>query len=104
MAYLYESNISATDRFDRLQIRRDDGSTAIIRRGHSYDLTAAEADRVRRFAVLTSTASADEDPVNTGGGGSSQDSSTTNLVVTEPGAADVSPSSVQARTVWIKLS
>lgn len=62
-AYLYASNVSPRERFTRIELQLDNGSTAIIHRGHSYDLSAAEVSRVSSFVVLTPVGSADSDPV-----------------------------------------
>lgn len=64
MAYRYENNVSPADRFDKLELQLDNGSTVVLQRGKSYDLTASELARASRFIVLTSTADpADADPV-----------------------------------------
>jgi hypothetical protein len=55
MSYLYFANLDPSDRLNQLEIQLDNGTTAILRLGHSYDLTANELARARRYAVLTST-------------------------------------------------
>jgi hypothetical protein len=64
MAFLYVSNLDPTSRLDQLEIQLDNGSTAILRRGHSYDLTVNELARARRYVVMSSTGVvADEEPI-----------------------------------------
>jgi hypothetical protein len=64
MSYLYFANLDPSDRLNQLEIQLDNGTTAILRLGHSYDLTANELARARRYAVLTSTTEpADESPI-----------------------------------------
>jgi hypothetical protein len=63
MSYLYAANLDPRDRSDQLEFQLDDGSSAIIRLGHYYDLSAGELDRARRYVVmLSSTVSTDEEP------------------------------------------
>lgn len=64
MAFLYASNLDPFNRLDQLEIQLDSGDTAILRRGHYYDLTVNELARARQFIVLTSSATpADEAPI-----------------------------------------
>lgn len=64
MSYLYANNVSPADRFDKLELQRDDGSTVVLQRGKRYDLTAGEVARASRFVALVSTVDpADSDPV-----------------------------------------
>jgi hypothetical protein len=57
-AYLYSDNVSPRDRFDRLELQLDNGSTAIIRRGVAYDLSVNEVARARPFVVMAPVGSA----------------------------------------------
>jgi hypothetical protein len=61
-AFLYATNVSPRDRFDRLELQLDNGSTAIIRRGVAYDLTANEAARAQGFVVLQPVGAATGEP------------------------------------------
>ena len=64
MSYLYASNIDPLDRRTQLEIQLDNGTTAVLRMGHFYELTAGELARARRYIVLTaSTTSPDEEPI-----------------------------------------
>lgn len=64
MSYLYASNIDTLDRRTQLEIQLDNGSTALLRMGHFYDLTTSELARARQFIVLTSSSNTpDEEPI-----------------------------------------
>jgi hypothetical protein len=53
--YTYVSNVSPSDGFDRIDILLDNGQKTTIRRGSSYDLSANEVARARRYAVMVSS-------------------------------------------------
>jgi hypothetical protein len=57
MSFVYVSNISPSDRFTRLSFQLDDGATAVIRQGESYDLSATEVARASRYVVLAASGS-----------------------------------------------
>jgi hypothetical protein len=64
MAYLYSENLDPRARFDQLELQLDDGTTAILRQGHTYDLTGTEVTRARKYVVMTSASVvADEEPI-----------------------------------------
>jgi hypothetical protein len=63
-AFLYKDNVSPKDRFNKIELQLDSGSTAIIERGKSYELSATEITRVQRFIVLQPVSGiADSTPV-----------------------------------------
>src|SRR4051812_2541061 len=62
-AYLYRENVSPRDRFDRVELQLDTGTTAIIKRGSSYNLSPAEVARIQHFVVLQSVGAADSEPI-----------------------------------------
>jgi hypothetical protein len=51
--YTYVSNVSPSDGFDRIDIPLDNGQKTTIRRGNSYDLTATEVARARKYVVMS---------------------------------------------------
>lgn len=53
--YTYVSNVSPSDGFDRIDILLDNGQKTTIRRGSSYDLSANEVARARRYVVMASS-------------------------------------------------
>jgi hypothetical protein len=53
--YTYVSNVSPSDGFDRIDIPLDNGQKTTIRRGSSYDLTATEFARARKYVVMVSS-------------------------------------------------
>lgn len=53
--YTYVSNVSPSDGFDRVDIALDNGQKATIRKGNSYDLSATEVARARRYVVMVSS-------------------------------------------------
>jgi hypothetical protein len=59
MPYTYTGNISL-DRFDQLTLQLDNGSTALISRGHTYNLSPTELARARKYVVLVDSASVAE--------------------------------------------
>lgn len=61
--YLYKNNVSPRDGFDLIDLQLDNGSTAVIRRGGVYELTANEVARASRFIVLTQSSAPVEQPV-----------------------------------------
>jgi hypothetical protein len=64
MSYLYAANIDPFDRSSQLEIMLDNGTSAILRLGHFYDLTANELARASQYIVLTpSGAPSDEEPI-----------------------------------------
>lgn len=64
MSYYYAGNLDSFNRLDQIEIQLDNGDTAILRKGHYYDLTAGELARARQYITLTSsTVPADERPV-----------------------------------------
>jgi hypothetical protein len=64
VSYLYKSNLDPLDRRDQLEIQLDSGSSALLRRGHYYDLSLNELTRARQYAVMElSSESANEDPI-----------------------------------------
>jgi hypothetical protein len=56
-SYTYVSNVSPSDGFDRIDIPLDNGQKTTIRRGSSYDLSATEVARARRYVVMAPTSS-----------------------------------------------
>src|SRR3954451_16548460 len=63
-AFLYKDNVSPKERFNKIELQLDNGSTAIIERGKSYELSATEITRVQRFIVLQPVSGiADSTPV-----------------------------------------
>jgi hypothetical protein len=60
-SYLYASNVSPRDSFNRIDLQRDDGTKLTLRRGGAYDLTSNELARARRYIVLTSTSNVTTD-------------------------------------------
>jgi hypothetical protein len=64
MSYLYASNLDSLDRRSQLEIQLDNGTSAILRKGHFYELSSTELARARQYIVLTSSATpADEEPI-----------------------------------------
>src|SRR4051812_15372628 len=57
MSYLYHSNLSPFDRFNKLTFRLDSGDTVIIQRGFYYDLTAGEVARASQYVFLVNSTS-----------------------------------------------
>lgn len=55
MPYTYTENVSPRDRFEKIEIQLDNGNSAVIKKGLTYNLTAAEASRASRYAVMTFT-------------------------------------------------
>jgi hypothetical protein len=65
MSYVYVANISLRDRFDRVQLQLDNGSSAIIVQGSAYNLSATELERARRFVVMLDSTNVPVQPIVT---------------------------------------
>jgi hypothetical protein len=63
MPYVYASNLDPQNSFDQIEIQLDSGDTAILRQGHSYDLTAGELRRARAYIVLVASSDPAEEPI-----------------------------------------
>jgi hypothetical protein len=61
-AYTYVSNVSPRDRFDQLVLQMDNGSSASINKGGSYNLSATELERASRFVVMQPAGATDSTP------------------------------------------
>lgn len=70
MSFLYVSNVNLHDRFDQIGLQMDNGSYAVLRKGHTYDLSASELARARKYVVMTDSSLSPEAP-GTGNAGSS---------------------------------
>jgi hypothetical protein len=62
MSYLYQANIDPLSRVQQLDIRLDNGDTAVLEMGHYYDLSAAELARARQYINLISATDPAEAP------------------------------------------